>query len=115
MKKRLLLVIVGVLFMDIGYFWYSFNHGHLSYFVSLQKNEEVEISKDEGKANAELYTYKVKGYSSKGVEKDIELKSREKLKSEVYLEVLYDRKKGVVSWKERTRYEVPKTALKHLK
>lgn len=40
--------------------------------------------------------------------------SHHNLKHEAYLEVLYNKKKGVMSWEERQRNEVPKEALKHL-
>ena len=58
--------------------------------------------------------YKIMGYASDGKEKEVEFMSHHNLKHEAYLEVLYNKKKGVMSWEERQRNEVPKEALKHL-
>jgi uncharacterized protein (TIGR01655 family) len=62
-----------------------------------EKRNVQNIKNSDGTINRQ-YNYKVNGFNSKGKERTLELKSENKLKEKTYLEVLYDRKKGIISW-----------------
>ncbi|MFK4935723.1 YxeA family protein [Lactococcus garvieae] len=114
MKKILLGLAALILIIGGGFTWYNTNYGGHTYYIQIHGDGEVKELTSNGGTPLKRYNYKIMGYDSDGKEKEVEFMSHHNLKHEAYLEVLYNKKKGVMSWEERQRNEVPKEALKHL-
>ena len=112
MKKVLFgFLIVGLIFG--GYVWYKkFNGNH--YYVQINREAKIGESKGmEGKKYKD-YTYSLTGYDKNGKSQTLELIESRKLKQGAYLDVLYNKERGVLSWIECDKNKIPKEALKHL-
>lgn len=112
MKKVLFgILIVGLVFG--GYVWYKkYNGNH--YYVKIKQEGKVSESRGIKGTRNKDYTYLLTGYDKNGKSQILELIESRKLKQGAYLDVLYNKERGVLSWIERNRSEIPKEALKHL-
>lgn len=112
MKK----VLVGLLIIGLavgGYVYYKkFTGTH--YYVQIIKDGEIGESKGIAGRVYKDYTYSLTGYDRRGRSQKLELIESRQLRKGAYLDVLYNAKRGVLSWKEIRKSEVPKEALKHL-
>lgn len=112
MKKVLFgFLIVGLIFG--GYVWYrKFNGNH--YYVQINREAKIGEAKGIEGAKFKEYSYFLTGYDKNGKSQTLELIESRKLKQGAYLDVLYNKERGVLSWVERNKGEIPKEALKHL-
>jgi uncharacterized protein (TIGR01655 family) len=113
MKKILLglstifvLLIVGIIT------WYIPNYVGHHYYVQIQGDGKISDIEDGGRVFTR-YNYSLEGYDREGKTENIKLSESHNLRHKAYLDVSYSQKKGVVSWKECKKIEVPKEALEH--
>lgn len=115
MKK--IMLVIAICFGIVSFLGYN-------YFISSYKGEKyyVQIKKDgtplkpdhyKGKTYQD-YNYIVSAYNKKGVKEQIEFTADHQLKHNAYLELLYKKNKGVMSWAEINKSKVPNLALKKI-
>ena len=117
MKRALPLFTVIILITGVsGYSWYISNYEGPNYYVYVHKDYKYEKEKEVShKGRKEIqYTYSLKGFDEKGKEQELNFTTLCKLKTGVYLEVLYNKEKGTATWEERNRCEIPNNALDQL-
>jgi uncharacterized protein (TIGR01655 family) len=111
MKKLLLGLVVVLLAVGGAYTWYSSEYGGKTVYVQIQEDGQLqEIKSDDGR-NLKRYNYSLDGYDEKGQSQKIKLSESHNLKHDAYLKVLNNKKKGVVSWEEVQKKDVPEKAL----
>lgn len=82
-------------------------------FKSQKTEKEKEVSDNSGKKFKE-YDYDIKSYQKDGKEKRVTFMADHNLRKEAYLKLTVNSVKGVTSWEEVKKSEVPKEALKKL-
>ena len=97
-----LATVLLVILICSGYTWYKVNYGGTAYYVQINKNgkEEEKITSDSS-AKYKQYAYDIDSYQKDG--------------KEAYLKLKVNPTKGVISWEEVKKSEVPKAALEKLK
>lgn len=96
-----------------GYVWYKkYNGNH--YYVQINRDGKISESKGMKGTKYKDYVYSLIGYDKNGKSQALELIESRKLKQGAYLDVLYNKERGVISWVERDKNEIPKEALKKL-
>lgn len=111
MQKLILIIFIAILIAAGGIVWYVENYSNETYYVQIHNDGKIE--KDGGKSNLLLgfYAYKIRGYNSEGVGKELNFKADHNLRHSAYLKVLDSGKRGTISWEEIQRENIPKKAL----
>ncbi|EKF50884.1 YxeA family protein [Lactococcus garvieae] len=102
MKKILLILAAALVLIGGGYSWYHASYGGTSYYVKIREDGGQQLTR---------YNYKMDGLDSKGKKKELEFMSHHNLRHEAYLKVLNNNKKGVISWEEVQRNDIPEKVL----
>ena len=115
MKKILFGIIALIILVGgAGFAWYEVSYGGGTYYVQITKDgKEKEVSDNSGKKFKE-YDYDIKSYQKDGKEKRVTFMADHNLRKEAYLKLTVNSVKGVTSWEEVKKSEVPKEALKKL-
>ena len=111
MKKILLILAAALVLIGGGYSWYHARYGGTSYYVKIREDGEVVKLSSDGGQQLTRYNYKMNGLDSKGKKKELEFMSHHNLRHEAYLKVLNNNKKGVISWEEVQRNDIPEKVL----
>ena len=114
MKKILFGIIALILVVGgAGFAWYKVSYGGGTYYVQITKDGKEQ----QDTANGQKYTrysYQMNSYKKDGKEKEVEFTADHNLRKEAYLELTVNSVKGVTSWEEVKKAEVPKEALKKI-
>ena len=115
MKKILFGIIALIILVGgAGFAWYKVSYGGGTYYVQITKDgKEKEVSDNSGKKFKE-YDYDIKSYQKDGIERRVTFMADHNLRKEAYLKLTVNSVKGVTSWEEVKKSEVPKEALKKL-
>lgn len=111
MKK----VLVGLLIIGLvvgGYVCYKKFTGEHCYVQIIEAGKIGESKGTAGRTYKD-YTYSLTGYDKRGKSQNFKLIESRQLRKGAYLDVRYDAKRGVLSWKEIRKSDVPKKALEH--
>lgn len=117
MKKLLiaLLALVGIVFVGLKAADY-FVMGGESYYVQITTDGQQEESADNQGETVMKYNYSLPGYDKDGKEKEMEFSAFKDrpLKRDAYLKITWNESKGVTSYEEVTKDEIPQAAKEKL-
>lgn len=109
--KRVVFGLVAIIVLIAGNsVWHNSEHGGKNLFVKIQEDEKIEMKKSDN-GHVTKYKYSVIGFDEKGKSQEIKLTAQYSLKHYDYLKVVTNKKKGVLSWKEVKKQEIPKNPL----
>lgn len=113
MEKKFLGIIAVVLLLigGGGYMWYNSEYGGTEYYVQIHEDGKVEKLKANNGDTVTRYNYSITGYDSKGNSQVLNMGESHNLRHDAYLKVLNNKKKGVLSWEEVQKKDVPEKAL----
>lgn len=114
MKKLILLLFFAVFIIAGGIIWYVENYSNRSYYVQIDSNGIIEKDNLKGDFLLGFYKYQIKGFDSEGSEKKLDFTANHNLRLKAYLKVRENGKRGVISWEEINRENIPKKALDNL-
>lgn len=115
MKKILFGIVVLILAVSgIGYAWYKSSYGGEAYYLQVTTDgKEIEVISDSGIKFKE-FNYKINSYQKDGKEKMIAFTADHNLRKSAYLRATFNSTKGVTSWEEIKKSNIPKAALKKI-
>ncbi|WP_349652066.1 YxeA family protein [Lactococcus lactis] len=115
MKKIMLATVLCFgLISFLGYNYFTSYYQGEKYYVKIKK-DGLPLKPDHYKGKTyQDYDYIVSAYNKKGEQKQLEFTADHKLKHNAYLELIYKKNKGVMSWEEIKKSKVPNSALKNL-
>lgn len=117
MKKLLigLVAFVAIVFVGVKVADYVVMGGD-SYYVQITTNGEKEVSKDDNGQQYVRYKYNLPGYDEDGRKKTLEFTGQQPrpLRKGAYLKVTWNKNKGVTSYEEVQKEDIPKTAQEEL-
>lgn len=105
LAAAVLLVIGG------GYAWYNSEYGGHDYYLQVHEDGKKLTEETQDGGTWHGFSYDEKAYSKTGEEKDMEFTATHNLKHEAYLKLIWNQKKGVTSWEEVQKKDVPEKAL----
>ncbi|MDT2756655.1 YxeA family protein [Enterococcus asini] len=116
--KKFILTILGIAVVLVGGLWVAqewIMGGH-QYYVQITTEGQRQDEKDDVGNAVITYHYELPGYDEDGKSKTMDFNSFEArpLKEQAYLKVTWNKNKGVTSWEEVTKNEVPKKAMSKL-
>ncbi|WP_314059693.1 YxeA family protein [uncultured Vagococcus sp.] len=115
MKK--LLAIVCIFIIGAGLGLYHYYYGGSAYYTKINSSgKEITQIVDQTKEEMKDYEYSQPAFNDKGDERHLTFNGSigRPLKLNSYLKLKVNRLKGVVSWEEMKKSDVPKKALSHL-
>ena len=109
--KRVVFDLVAIIVLIVGNsVWHNLEHGGKNLFVKIHEDEKIEMKRSDN-GHVTKYKYSVVGFDEKGKSQEIKLTAKYSLKHYDYLKVVTNKKKGVLSWKEVKKQEIPKNPL----
>lgn len=116
MKKLISLLVVILLFMGGSIAAYQYFYGGATYYTKITTIGEKQIEKNNSGQDMTSYNYEQATYTKDGSAKDVVLREyrNKPLKLNAYLKLKDNPRKGVMSWEEVTRSDVPKKAIEKL-
>ncbi|WP_429788322.1 YxeA family protein [Bacillus tropicus] len=82
--------------------------GTEKYYVQINVDgKEEEAKSSDGEIMGKNYTYKLVGYDKEGKEKKLDFFAQKNLRKDAFLLVYYSEEKGVKSWEEVKKDELP--------
>ena len=108
-----LLIFIAILIAAGAAVWYGENYNNMSYYVQIHNDGEIERDKDSHSLLG-FYRYKIKGFNTEGVEKQLDFTTDHNLRHGAYLKVRENKKRGVISWTEIKQQAIPKKPLEQL-
>lgn len=111
--KKVLVGIIALILIVIGggYAWYNTAYGGDSYYVHIQEDGVAKKEKDDSGQEFTRYYYTLTDYDEKGASKELEFTGSHNLRQDAYLKVIYNDKKGVTSWEEVQKSDIPQKVL----
>jgi len=111
--KKILIGLVALLLVVVGgaYTWYHISYGGENYYMQVTQDGEKVKSKDDSGKSYTYYEYKTVAYQKAGKSKHLDFTATHNLRHQAYLEITYNNRKGVTSWEEVKKADVPEKAL----
>lgn len=111
--KKVLVGIVALVLIVVGggYACYHTAYGGDSYYVHIQEDGVAKKEKDDSGQEFTRYYYTLTGYDEKGEAKEMNFTGDHNLRHDAYLRLVYNDKKGVTSWEEVQKQDIPQKAL----
>ncbi|BCA86505.1 amino acid ABC transporter ATP-binding protein [Enterococcus saigonensis] len=117
MKKLLIILVslVGIGFVGLKVADF-FIMGGEQYYVKITTNGQREDGKSDSGENITQYKYSLPGYDKEGNEKQMDFSAFKDrpLKKDAYLKITWNKNKGVTSYEEVTKADVPNAAKEKL-
>ena len=116
-KKILTVIVIAIIIAVPAYLYNKFQGGTYYYTQITKEPTKVEDSLDDrGIKQGSVYTYNLASYDNKGTEKDIQFDAyKDKpLKQNAYLKIKVNDIKGVLTWSEVQKNDIPTDALSKL-
>lgn len=89
--------------------------GTEEYYVQITVDGKKEIVKSsDGKILGGIYMYKLVGFDKESKEKELEFSAQKNLRKDAFLLVYYSEEKGVKSWEEVEKDDLPATVKEKL-
>ncbi|EUJ33296.1 hypothetical protein MFLO_04130 [Listeria floridensis FSL S10-1187] len=116
MKKSLIVIItIAVIILGlafaVGYYFKNYNHiGADNYYVYIDKDGQKETSKDSTGETFVQYKYTLMGYNKNGDSKELAFTAQKNLRNGAYLKIYYKKDKGVTSYEEVSKNDLPEKA-----
>ncbi|MBJ8054123.1 YxeA family protein [Bacillus cereus] len=108
MKKVIVLFSMLVLFASMLVGCNLNRIGTDKYYVQITVDGKEDLAKSiDGEKMGKEYTYKLSGFDKEGKEKELEFIAQKNLRKEAFLLVYYSEEKGVKSWEEVKKDDLP--------
>nr|WP_276561347.1 YxeA family protein [Bacillus paramycoides] len=108
MKKIILLLSILIVFTSMLVGCNLNRIGTEKYYVQINVDGKEEVAKSsDGEIMGKNYTYKLVGFDKEGKEKELEFSAQKNLRKDASLLVYYSEEKGVKSWEEVKKDELP--------
>lgn len=105
MKRYMLIISILLVFTTVLTGCNFSRVGTDKYYVQITKDgERLKDKLDDGYTN---YQYKSAGFDKNGKEKTMEFKADKNLRKDAFLRIYYSEEKGVKSWEEVEKNELP--------
>lgn len=120
MKKMItVIIIVAVIILGLafalGYYFTNYNRiGTEDYYVAIEKKGKPVTEKASDGETFTDYEYTLIGYDENGKTKQLKFTAQKNLRIGAYLHIYYKKDKGVTSYEEVTKKELPKKAASQL-
>ncbi|HHQ2899419.1 TPA: YxeA family protein [Bacillus cereus] len=88
--------------------------GTEKYYVQINMNGNEVIHEVDGGEKLKRFEYELKGFNEDGEEKKLKFDAEKNLRKEAFLRVHYSKEKGVKTWEEVKKEEIPKKAREKL-
>lgn len=111
MKKILLGLVVLVLIIGGGFTWYNSEYGAKTYYIQIHEDGKMKKIEANNGDTITRYMYSVTGYDKEGKSQHLEMGESHNLRHDAFIKVLNNKKKGVISWEEVQKKDVPEKAL----
>lgn len=112
MKRYMVIISILLVFTTVLTGCNFSRMGTDKYYVQITKDgEKLKDKLEDGYIN---YQYKLPGFDEKGKEKTLEFKADKNLRKDAFLRIYYSEKKGVKSWEEVKKDEIPTKAKEKL-
>lgn len=105
-----LIVLIG----GSGFAWYKVTYGGGTYYVQITKDGKEKSGRTDSGDKYTEYIYDINSYQKDGKEKKVNFMASHNLRKEAYLKLTVNSVKGITSWEEVKKADVPKEALKKL-
>lgn len=116
--KKIIIVLTLVTLLTVGSFtWYQKEYGGESYYTQITTDGEKSMVTIDSGEKVTTFSYTQTGYANDGsrtIQKMKEYRDRP-LRKGAYLKLKVNPKKGVISWEEVSKKEVPSKAIIHLR
>lgn len=115
MKK--IMAILSVLIIGAVFGFYYYYYGGSAYYTEItDSGKEIQLIVDQTKEEIKDYQYSQIAFNEQGDERSLKFNGAigRPLKINAYIKLKVNRIKGVVSWEEVTKDQVPKEALYRL-
>ncbi|MFB5545234.1 MULTISPECIES: YxeA family protein [Bacillus cereus group] len=108
LKKIILLLSILTVFSSMLVGCNLNRIGTEKYYVQITVDGKEEVAKSsDGKIMGKNYTYKLVGFDKEGKEKELEFFAQKNLRKDAFLLVYYSEEKGVKSWEEVKKDDLP--------
>ncbi|MBC1974280.1 YxeA family protein [Listeria booriae] len=108
-----IIVIIGGAMLAIRFI--NFNRlGADTYYVKITQDPKITSGHASDGSAYNDYNYNLPGYNKDGKEKDMEFIAQKNLRKDAYLEVFWKEDKGVTSYEEVKKADIPKKAAEQL-
>ncbi|MED2777503.1 YxeA family protein [Bacillus thuringiensis] len=115
MKKYILFLNILVVFMIILTGCSSIKRvGIEEYYVQINMDGKEVLHKGSEGEKLKRFEYELKGFNEDGEEKKLKFDAEKNLRKEAFLRVFYSKEKGVKTWEEIKKEEIPKKAREKL-
>ncbi|KXY55070.1 hypothetical protein AT278_17875 [Bacillus cereus] len=116
MKKIIVLLSILTVFSSMLVGCNLNRIGTEKYYVQITIDGKEGVAKSiEGEVMGKEFTYKLPGFDKDGQEKELEFKTQKNLRKEAFLLVYYSEEKGVKSWEEVEKDDLPAKVKEKLK
>lgn len=108
MKKIISILIILTVFSSMLVGCNLNRIGTEKYYVQITVDGKEEVAKSsDGKIMGRNYKYKLVGFDKEGKEKELEFSAQKNLRKDSFLLVYYSEEKGVKSWEEVEKDNLP--------
>nr|WP_142399167.1 YxeA family protein [Bacillus thuringiensis] len=108
LKKIILLLSILTVFSSMLVGCNLNRIGTEKYYVQINVDGKEGVAKSiDGEIMGKEFTYKLRGFDEEGKEKELEFKTQKNLRKEAFLLVYYSKEKGVKSWEEVEKDDLP--------
>jgi len=115
LKKIILLLSILTVFSSMLVGCNLNRIGTEKYYVQITVDgKETDAKSMEGEIMGKEFTYKLPGFDTEGKEKELEFRTQKNLRKEAFLLVYYSKDKGVKSWEEVEKGDLPTKAKEKL-
>lgn len=110
MKRHIALVSLVIAFAAVLSGCNLNRLGADQYYVQITADGKEDVSKTDDGKEYKMFNYKLAGFDEDGHEKTMEFTADKNLRKDAFLRVYYSNKKGVKSWEEVEKDDIPKNA-----
>ncbi|MBC2320895.1 YxeA family protein [Listeria booriae] len=118
MKKLFISLIVIIIIIGgvaiAGRFINFHRLGADTYYVKITQDPKITSERASDGSTFTEYHYNLPGYDEDGKEKDMEFFAQKNLRKDAYLEVFWKKDRGVTSYEEVKKADIPKKAAEKL-
>ena len=107
MKRSIAMLVILVVFASILAGCNFQRMGKDIYYVQITMDGQKEETTDDKDNPFTTYKYSLPAFDEEGTEKKMEFTAQKNLRKEAYLRVYYSSKKGVTSWEEVQKDDLP--------
>lgn len=107
--KKIIVLIIAVILVGGGYLYYRTNYATQDYYTQITETGKEVVNKDQNGKTYIDYRYNQMAYNTKNEAKKLTFTGNKErpLRQGAYLKLAYNEKKGVISWEEVSKKDLP--------